>query len=250
MIDRRHYKLGKRPAVSRPTLGLLQRYAQKLPDAPERIDWTVNVPKYAMFSNDVLGDCTIASMGHFIQTWTSLTGGELILPDEEIRRVYSVACGWNPKNSDETDQGGVETDVLAWWKKFPIGHTQITAFSVIDPYDVETLKRAIWILGGAYVGWELPVSIRSAETWDVPKDASGDDWEPGGWGGHATGIFGYDKNGVILASWDEKIHATWAFVERYMSESYGVLSREWVAKSDLAPSKFNFAQMQADMPDF
>ena len=68
-----------------------------LPAAPARVDYTHGITDWGMMLNDQLGCCTIAAVGHAVQTWTAnAMGRELTVPDSAILEHYEKWDGYNP----------------------------------------------------------------------------------------------------------------------------------------------------------
>ena len=139
------------------------------------------------------------------------------------------------------------------------------------------LLQAIWLFGGAYVGVELPLRAQSQDVWDVPANPGPDD-EPGSWGGHAVYLVGYEfRNeglgvrdlglGSQLAThisqspdtqqsqpptltcitWGGLKKMTWAWFEKYCSEAYALVSKDWLNASGISPSGFDLAALENDL---
>jgi hypothetical protein len=196
--------------------------------------------------NDTLGDCTIAAAGHLIQTWTgNADANPVVIPDTDIVIAYEGACGYNPQ-TPSTDQGGVEIDVLNYWRQTGIGGRKISAYASASPTNQNEIEQAIFTFGGIYIGVGLPTSAQSQAggLWDVtpstPKDF-------GTWGGHAVPVIQYDRTGLTCVTWGSLQRMTWAFFSAYVDEAYAVLSPDWIAANALSPSGFNLAQLQLDL---
>ena len=210
-IDHSHLKLGKRPRRHDVRTLMMARYlTSALPAAPARVDYTHGIADWGMMLNDRLGCCTIAAVGHAVQTWTAnAIGRELTVPDSAILACYEKWDGYNPTDPS-TDLGGVELDVLKAWRQQGFTGQTLDAFVAIDlgtrdsglgdsgnsapnpqPLIPNPIAQAIWLFGGAYIGVELPISAQDQDVWDVPAKPSHKD-DPGSWGGHAVYLVGYD----------------------------------------------------------
>jgi len=87
---------------------------------------------WGMMLNDRLGCCTIAAIGHAVQTWTAnALGRELTVPDSSILEYYEKWDGYDPADP-ATDQGGVEIDVLNDWRQQGFGGVSLDAYVAID----------------------------------------------------------------------------------------------------------------------
>jgi hypothetical protein len=228
-VDNSTMKLGKRPRRHDVRTLKLARYltgtgqAQPL-QPPASGDYTHGMQDWGMMLNDRLGCCTIAAIGHAVQTWTAnALGRELTVPDSTILEYYGKWDGYNPADP-ATDQGGVELDVLNDWRQQGFGGVSLDAYVAIGlgagdsvlgagennkakpapgspespapstqyPAPVPDIATAIWLFGGAYIGVELPIRAQNQDVWDVPANPGPED-EPGSWGGHAIYLVGYDR---------------------------------------------------------
>lgn len=245
MVDHSMMKLGKLPPKHLKGIPLLSLYTLSLPDAPDTIDWTKKLTNLGMMDNDRLGDCTCATAGHMVQTWTANTTGQSIVSDNDILTMYEGACGYSP-NNPATDQGGIETSVLQYWVNNPLSGHSISGFVSIHPTNTPSIKDAVWLLGGSYIGVALPITAQNQDVWDVTSSSSQDS-QPGSWGGHAIPIVAYDNRTLTCITWGSLKKMTWAFFNTYCDEAYGVLSKDWFANNQ-TPSGFNWQQIVADYP--
>ncbi len=348
MTDHSHLKLGKRARRHDPRTLQLARYltaagqaqaGQALPgqaqpiQPPASVDYTCGIRDWGMMLNDQLGCCTIAAVGHAVQTWTANASQELTVPDSTILEYYEKWDGYNPANPS-TDQGGVELDVLNDWRQQGFGGVSLDAYAEIGLSGVRSpmseVTQAIWVFGGAYIGVELPIRAQTQDVWDVPANLGPDD-EPGSWGGHAIYLVGYDmrdsgpgtrdsglgssdsasripNSGTQTAdsgssvsvsgfripdsgasvsdsetqtskiesriagsesrvaspqspapsaqpptltciTWGKPKKMTFAWFEKYCSEAYALVSKDWLKLSGVAPSGFDLATLESDLEE-
>jgi hypothetical protein len=239
-------RLGKKsPRHDLRTL-FLARYMTALPPAPAAVDYS-NIPTpYGAMDNNSLGCCTISAAGHLIQAWTGNAAPPGFVPaDSDILTAYEQSCGYKP-GDPSTDQGGVEIDVLGYWKNTGIAGRKIAAYASINPKNVQEVMQAIDLFGGIYTGVSLPTSAQNqvGSLWDVTASSPGD---AGGWGGHALPILQYDSTGLTCITWGAKQKMTWAWLQAYMDEAYAIITQDWIEADGQAPSGFNLAQLQADL---
>jgi hypothetical protein len=249
MADHATMRLGKRaPRVDARTLRLARYITPALPPAPAACDWGDKLTGLSMMLNDQLGDCTCAAMGHMVQAWTSDTGGEVVLADSVILDAYEKACGYDPADPN-SDQGGVELDVLNWWRRNGLGGHRIGAFAALDPANEEHVRQAVYLFGGAYIGVSLPLSAQNQDVWKVEISGKDGDPAPGTWGGHAIPIVAYDESTLTCITWGEKKRMSWDWWRVYCDESYAILSQgDWEdGVTGKSPSGFEFAALQADL---
>ncbi len=268
MTDFSMKKLGKAPPKFLKGLPHFNHYTGALPPAPEKVtNSAVANTNFGEMLNDQLSCCTCSAAGHAGQIWTANSAGhEFTATDAEIELMYEGSCGYNPGNSAATDQGGIETNVLTYWLKNPLGATiTLDAFASITPGDHATVKDAIWLLGGVYIGLALPLSAQHQAVWDVTPDSSqnwfdhwfahsgmarsnpGGDPTPGSWGGHAVYVCDYSPRGLVCITWGKLQLMTWPFWDKYCDEAYGLLSKSWIKSTGLSPAGFKFDELEADI---
>jgi hypothetical protein len=199
-----------------------------------------------MLLNDQYGDCTIASALHFVQVWTKANGAEVVPTDADALAGYEAACGFNPADPN-TDQGGVELDVLNYWRASGLGGHKIAAFVALDPLNWDHVRASCFLFGGCYIGVSLPDSCKGKDVWRLDMSGASGDPTPGSYGGHAVPIVGYSAEGPIVITWGEPLQMSWDFHDAYVDESYAPLSTDWAPGGKPAPSGFNLAALQADL---
>ncbi len=282
-IDHSHLHLGKRPRRhDARTLKLARYLTSALPPAPSSVDYTRGVTDWGMMLNDQLGDCIIADgPGHATQVWTlNATGTMVTPPDSLILDTYEKWCGYNPADPT-TDQGGVELNVLNDWRQQGFAGQTLDAYAAIDAgvrdtgngsgdanshsLSPKSIAQAIWLFGGAYIGVELPITAQDQDIWDVPANPGPND-EPGSWGGHAVYLVAYDfrdsgsspsdlglrtsdpgHSFLTCITWGQLKKMTWAWFEKYCTEAYALVSKDWIKATGLSPSGFDAATLEADL---
>jgi hypothetical protein len=80
----------------------------------------------------------------------------------------------------------------------------------------------------------------------VPASGLEGDGAPGSLGGHCVYVVGYDPRGLTCITWGKLQRMSWNFWWAYCDESYGLLSKDWIAKGK-APSGFDATALIADM---
>lgn len=250
LYDIKKLKMGRLPAkVSLRTPKLQHFLMADLQLAPAAVNWgaAVTLP-WGMLKNDDLGDCTGAGAGHATQTWTANTTGEVVITDEMTVDFYGNTTGYI-RGRPDTDQGGVELDVLKWWQANAFGGVyKIDAFAYVDPKNRSLTKTAIHTMGGIYIGVALPTSAQNQPVWDVIPGGPHGDGEAGSWGLHCVWIMAYDETGLTCVTWGQAWKMTWAFFMTYCDEAYALLSPLWYASK--TPNGLDVAQLKADMAHF
>lgn len=239
--------LGKKAAKYLRGLPAMGKYTLHMPASPPQADYSKNLVNLGQMGNDKLGDCTCAAVGHAVQTWTAMTDKEdTILSDSTIIELYVKSCGYVP-GDPYTDNGGVAADVLKYWYQNPIEGHSLSGFAAIRPGNRATTRDAIYLFGVAYIGVQLPLTAQNGE-WDVPPDIvlKGDN-APGSWGGHAIPLVAYDQDGLTCITWGKLKKMSWNWLDAYMDEGFGLLSKDWIDSSGHAPPGFDFDTLAADM---
>lgn len=239
------HKLGKGPVRIDVRTKRMARYLTgALPPLPDAI--TPPAITSTMDLNDRLGDCTCAAMAHLVQAWTLANGSEVIPTEADVLAAYEQACGYNPADPS-TDQGGIELDVLNYWKATGIGGHKIAAFVALEPQNRDHVRAACFLFGGCYVGSALPISAQSQDVWSIAIGGDAGDPTPGSWGGHAYPLLGYNAIGPLICTWGIIKQVTWAWHDAYCDESYAVLSPDWAQGTKPAPSGFDVNALMTDL---
>jgi len=224
-----------------------------VPPVPPEHDWTSGMPKnLGMMLNDTLGDCTCAAFYHALQVWTYNTGTIETEPDNDVLKLYELACGYKPSAGGE-GPGGNEQHVLTYILKSgaptgPEGQTRhkIAAFVEVDPRNTDDVKRSIYNCGVNYIGFNVPQYIvppngEPPSVWDVENTNTKIV------GGHAVVLAGYDANGAHLISWGQLYTMTWAFFAKYVDESYAIADASWITKKGTSPAGLTLAELEQQM---
>lgn len=255
MTDHSMMRLGKKkPRLDKRTLQMARYLKPTLAPPPDTYDNTKGITDWGMMLNDSLGDCTIAGCGHAIQVWTANLSSQVTVPDADIQKYYEQWDGYNPADPN-TDQGGVEVDVLNNWRKNGLSGHQLLAFADPDPMDVTHVKQSVVLFGGTYIGLGLPLTAQDQDTWDVViegvfeklrhKFAHDDPTQPNSWGGHCVFVPAYNTVGPICITWGQLKQMTWAFWQKYCDECHTLLSADWISAKN--PTGFDVATLQSDL---
>jgi hypothetical protein len=239
-------KLGKLPPKHDRRTLLFPHYLEerKLPVIPIEHDLSPQTlaafPDLGMMRNggaDGLSDCTVAAPSHMLQTFTVCGGKPWRPTDDEIVAAYNLI-------NNGVDEGADMLDALKMWRSVGIGGRKIRAFTAVHPLDHMQMCTAHFLLGGLYVGANLPIACLSQEVWDVGEGTA---FAPGSLGGHAMSSPAYWIDGITFVTWGKLQRATWAWVDRYVDEAYGVLSQDYVGDDDLSPEGFSMEKLDEDL---
>jgi hypothetical protein len=241
-------RLGRKALkIDSRTLKMAKYLAAGLPPAPPSVDWTKSIAVWGMMLNDQLGCCTIAGLGHAIQTWvsnSSAPNADLNVTDAEILKGYEEFDNYNPQDPS-TDRGGIELDVLTDFKKQGFAGATLSSFVSVNVKNLAEVRQAIDLFGGVYIGVELPLSAQGQATWDVVSPISYAN-QAGSWGGHAVWVPKYDETSFTCITWGAPTPMTLAFWEAYVDEAYALLSPQWVEVNPPV-GRFDLATLQADI---
>ena len=246
MAEHSLMRLGKRRPKYDHRVPMFARFATDVAPPPASVDWTCGVAEFGMMDNDTLGDCTAAGVAHAYQIWTGDVRREWTPTDAQVVAFYSATTGYRPGEAS-TDQGGVESDILAYLLKNGYYGHHIGAYAAIDVKNLYHVQQAAALFGPLYIGVALPVSAQTQDVWDVPSSGVAGSGAPGSWGGHCVVVVGYDATHVTVITWGALKKMTWAFWNAYVDEAYAVLAAAWIGNKGEAPSGFDYAGLYAAM---
>ena len=238
-------KLGKRPRRhDSRTLKLARYLSPALPPAPVSVDYTHGITDWGAMLNTDLSCCTISAVGHAVQAWSlNALGREFTVPDAVILQYYEKWDGYNPSDPS-TDQGGIELDVLNDFRQQGFDGVTLDAYASVDITHPDKIKQAVWMFVGAYIGVELPLDAQDQDVWDVTTGPGG---EPASWGGHAIYLVGYDALTLTCITWGAPKKMTWAWLAKYCSEAYALVSKACLNSSGVSPVGLNLSAMDEDV---
>jgi hypothetical protein len=243
MADHSMMKLGRKAIkTDSRTLALADYLLPSIPPPPPTADWTKGITSWGMMLNDTLGDCTIAGVAHAIQVWSANTGTMFTVPDATVQNYYEQWDGYVP-GQPNTDNGGIELDVLNDWQKQGFDGKPLLAFADARFTNLVEIRQSIALFGGVYIGIALPLSAQKQEVWDVVPGAIG---RKGSWGGHCVFVPKYDQHGFTCITWGEVKTMTVAFWKKYCDEAHTLLGQDWLTDKG-SPSGFDQTQLLADL---
>ncbi|WP_420239247.1 hypothetical protein ACOBR2_06615 [Telmatobacter bradus] len=246
MADHSMMKLGRQKVrLDKRTLQLACYMTPALPAAPVSRDWTKGVTAWGMMLNDQLGCCTIAGVGHAVQVFSVNTGSMVTVPDNTILSYYEQWDGYDPNDAADTDNGGVELDVLKRWKSQTFAGNRLLGFADANVVNLDEIRQAINLYGGVYIGVNLPLTAQKQDVWDVVPNG-GADAQSGSWGGHCVFVAAYDETGFTCITWGQMKRMTVAFWQKYVDEAHALLDANWI-NCQKSPAGFNQAQLMADL---
>jgi hypothetical protein len=231
-MDHRLMKLGARPAIPsqlRQTLKLAHYLDSALMTefVPPEFDWFIGVPD-SVDLNDRLGICVVAAEAKTERSWTANANALNVactIIDADILDVYEHGAGYDP-NDPSTDQGWDLLSALAYWQKIGIAGHKIGAYASVNPRHHMMVRAATFLFEGLYIALELPISAQTQDVWDAATGANG---TPGSWGGHCVTIQAVLNDQPICRTWGSAQPMTWAFLDKYCSEAYAIISSDYLS---------------------
>jgi len=238
------FKYGKLAAEHDPRTLMMKSYLiPGLPDPPQTVDSIARaeakVPAFTverscpMDGNDQYGDCTYAAAAHDITVFEALVGRDTVPNQQAVVSEYLSFTGGK-------DTGCVELRVLRHWKKNGILGRKISAFVGLRLHNQEDVKRAIWMFGAAYLGFQVQANAES-------DFFAGKPWQPGpsDGSGHAVTAVKADDNWLWLLTWGKLQQASWDWWYAQVDEAYATLPEE--AAEQGFSDQFDFAALESDI---
>lgn len=252
-------KFGKRsPKIDSRTLQLRSYLAApgdlRWNEIPAARDWREHTtptgaqlpPDDDPLGNDVIGNCTVASKGHALLTWSAITGAPVIVTRAGIVDAYSAITGYVP-GKPQTDNGAYMLDVMKYWRNVGICGQKILAFAAVDPTNDQEWQIALEMFGGIFAGYDLPLTIQGRDVWDVPADGFPPGQGPGSLGGHEIYEFASSPAAGAGNSWGYRASRTRAFRHRCCAEAFVVLWEHFALPRGVAPNGFALDDLLADL---
>lgn len=239
-------KLGRRPTPPeiRALNPRMERYLFPA-NPPAAWNAATEVPKWPMYDNDSIGDCTCAAAGHMNEAWTANVNGQpTLVPDSAVIALYETQ-GYVP-GDPSTDQGATCQAVLETWRTVGLGGDKLLGYAEVGVRDTALLKAAVWLFSGLYIGFNCPQSaldqFNAGQPWDVVKHDGGIA------GGHCVNVVAYDASGLTVVTWGALQRMTWTFWAKYVDEAYAAIPSDYNRLGDrLLSNGFNEAQLIADI---
>jgi hypothetical protein len=236
-------KLGKKPARHAISFSFSTFFdASKLPTPPAVFGHYQAVHDFGLLGNDEYGDCVFAGAAHETMIW-SIAGGkpQAQFTTANVLSDYSVVTGFKA-NDPSTDQGTDVQTAAAYRRKRGVvdAHGKrhvVDSYVALRPGNVEELVLAVYLLGAAGVGIQLPSQAMDAfddgEVWAVPA-------QPDIVGGHYIPCVGRNSRGnLVLVTWGRLQAMTPAFYERFNDETVAYVSLEVLNAKNLSPEGFD-----------
>lgn len=250
-------KLGRLPSPPDTRNLKLASYLRRpvLPTAPAKVNYSPAVESgggYGMLGNDRLGCCVVSAMLHLAMQQAANDGHSLTMPSLlDVVKAYSAISGYKPGHP-ETDRGCNMAAALKYWRKTGItvdgAYHQIGAYAKVDLDDQAEVAAALWLFGGLFTGYNLPIAVQGVDSWTgVPRKLTRI-WKPGTWGGHAVIQSDNEGSGLMkTVTWGQLVATDWKFFTTYCDEAWVVVSNDWLGSDDKCPAGFNREALLRDL---
>jgi hypothetical protein len=246
-------KFGKTPARDAMVYKFTDVFdASKLPMPPKVFGHHAAVAQYHMLGNDSWGDCVFAGAAHEHYIW-SLEGGRARarITTADVLADYAAVTGF--AFTEKTDNG---TDVAAAAKyrqqtgirdALNVRH-KIDAYVSLEAGNIDQLWLAIWLMGAAGIGIQLPLSAldqsdahgegNTGVPWTVPDTVKMA-------GGHYVPGVGRDADGnILIVTWGKIQAMTPAFFSRFSDEGVAYLNLEILDAKGLSPEGYDASALR------
>ena len=219
------YRFGRKRPAPRPHYPhseFAHYVTEALPAPPTLQDWSgaAKASLGNVYLNDQLGDCVIAGGYHVLGVETGNAGNLFVATDAQITADYSAIGGYVP-GKPSTDNGCDEETALNYWVNtgFTSG-VKLAGWVAVDATSQTLCSQCLMLFENLYLGLELPIAwadnlpSASGFVWDVagPPDPNY---------GHCIIAYGYNSQGVMIATWGLTGILTWAALAKYCVPNAG-----------------------------
>jgi hypothetical protein len=249
--------LGRRPPKNAPALMLGPALTGVVPEHPAAVDHFSEVGRWFLGANNRFGTCGPTDLANFTKlVYRYLLGEDITVTDEAIFDLYRRSGNPHFDPATGADDNGVDMQTML--EAFTSGGLDVVrsdgraenvrpvAFAKVDVSNLDEVRAAISIFGGANLGLDLEVAQQTQADnggpWDHVPSAQ--------WGGHAVlagryravrdipdrgslvarGFHVDDRTGAV--TWAELIDMTDAFLERQLGEAWVVVLPAHLAHPD------------------
>lgn len=236
-------KFGKKPAKrSRKTLFLANYLHTSAIAYPAVKAWERPID-YGMLGNDSVGDCTIAGFYHLRMNMQAVAnaGTPLVVTTAEALADYSAITGYN--GTPATDNGANCIDVLNWYRQ----KSTIAGYVALDQGNIEQVKIGTYLFGGAYIGFNVPLSMVNQLNSGQDPDWSYSPDDTASGEGHCVTPVGYGRDGLAVISWGKVYRTSWDFWNAWVDEAFCIVSKDWIKRSGVSPTGLDLNGLLADM---
>ncbi len=196
--------------------------------------------------NDRIGDCTCAAAANLIESWSANASSEVSPTDAQVLAAYSAVSGYDPATG-ANDNGADLLTVCEYWSATGIAGNKVLAYAEIRTGDLETLKQAVHLFGGAYIGLNLPASAERQFAANQPWDVTLELWP--NVGGHCVPVLAYDAQWLYVPTWGRLQKMSYRFFERYCDESYALVNPLWFRPALIGWAASIYRFLAGEMPE-
>jgi hypothetical protein len=242
-------RLGLLPNQGRPAIPISWAFKPAVVDfpLPATADHISSVPAWNLGANNQYGTCGPTSLANYItMVYWNLLGQQVVVTDQAIFNLYAASgnAGFPPSPDNGVDLNFMLTQALdvglevaytgvtnpavfksGVWLSPIAGAKELVkpvAFGALAVEDLQDIKFATAIFGGAILGVTLQVSQQSQTAnslWDFSQSPI--------WGGHAImgGAYSGNTSGPdeVIISWAKPIETTDLFINNQLSQAYAVV---------------------------
>lgn len=210
----------------------------EVPAPPASCDWSHGETiAFPVLGNDEEGDCYMAAALHIIQCYTGQYGPAAQFDAQQVLARYEQLSGGDNGLSDDTIYPAWIDGLLG-----PNGPHKIHDSLIVNQHDSQTMKLAIWGMGGCLLTVSLPSGAANNANPGAVWDADGTPSV----GGHAIILTGYPNDQYYdLRTWglSPPIKVTPAFIAANDGEVIVVFSEEMFHPvTRLSPAGFTWEQ--------
>lgn len=200
------------------------------------VNYWGRITNWGMMQNDKWGCCVFACQGHIAVQQTAYGLGHAVdVTDAEVLAAYHAVAGFSinagPPGSNPTDKGSTCAAGLSYLKKHGLAGFEIQAFGHVDPKKHDAVKRAVEDFGALCIGMLVSKAALYQNgnnmPWVLVDDDGGID------GGHCVMVVGYDTQWVYVVTWGHVQRMSWDFWDKYVDESWALISRDWTSVTGL-----------------
>jgi hypothetical protein len=210
-----------------PEVNLTKRVCANLGHKPEYL--------FPLFSNDILGNCTVAGAAHGVTVYHGMVSQKHIPALQSVIRIYNHLTGG-------IDSGLYMLDVIKYWRSTGIEDSKIYAYASVNKINHTHVKQAVSIFGGLFCGFQCQEKVldefRDKKPWQPGKKINA---------GHAVYVTGYNDDGVEVLTWGTTQLGTWEWWDEHVDESFALLPPE--AKIEGFTTGFDFERLKKDLSE-
>lgn len=233
-------KLGRQPfEVDDRDLMAVDFLDLERPRVPLDRSWdTFTTGRIPEFLNRELGCCVVSGIAHSLRVCSAAAGHQIVVSDDDILEAYKAISGYVP-GRPETDKGATCRAGLKHAFNVGIGGHKLAAYYRIktDDYRADQARlAALEISGSVYGGYDLPLSAKSQDVWDVPEGGPVGPGLPRSWGGHAMP---YSTQGPFtrkVKTWGRDQLITGHFDRTYGAEHWLLVWQAWLDETGQTPA--------------